>query len=772
MNEGRELEDEPSDTEDKSSEHVRDNEGFQYSSLEAGEIRLLVLHSARNSTDAVRCSLRHISLAAPGEYEALSYTWDGKEFMLRENAGAALQRLRLSGQDRRIWIDAICINQNDNEEKALQLPLMTQIYEKAQRVCIWLGEMTEGALLAIDRLKHTNQTFRSNMHLWRTGRKHGKLMLPTRSMFDSLQDSANRVNEFQNGEIRELMSRPWWGRGWIVQEVIVGRRPIFLVGDEVFDWADLAQWKKRSRQVTAGFETASPFGLDTPPEHEIFDQFYQTLSALREKWEAKKTKMPVLDILYQYRHLGFANKRDRIYAFLGITSLSNELDFKPNYSHSIKQVYRGFALAMINHSGSLDVLNYKREWKNVPSLVKPVCAFSILDQAKFHDTHATVVDSPGSKPRKAWARLPDGWERMEKDKKAYYYNWAEGKEYPSSPLHGQQPPLAHHVGEQKICPPGWNKEWDNQGRHRVFYGPPELIETRVLQKFKLPTWVPNWSKPTRMDPLPILDDMEDSCFYAGDKHKIQTRGTQNEDLLTLSGVSFDRIAQLTEPWHPENDFPPMSRKYIAILSDWEALALADVENCPYGGKQGRVDALWRTHLADAPGPRASPPNERWLVECWYDRLRGKGIWKIGRLEAEYTHADAKMHSYLMDMLSSEYERKAGAGELTSEELSAKGIKNWFKNPDHKRYGDVARRIFKALGHRALYVTEKGFMGLAPWNAEVGDLVAVLDGGKTPFLLREMPTSGKFKLVGETYVYGIMGGEALHMDLQLRRFTLA
>ncbi|KAI3319142.1 heterokaryon incompatibility protein-domain-containing protein [Xylariaceae sp. AK1471] len=797
INEKTGLEDEPSDTEDKSSEHIRDNVEFQYSALAAGEIRILVIHPARNADDPIRCSLQHISLAAPGEYEALSYAWgdrknmkplivDGKGFKLRENAEAALQRLRSSDQDRRIWIDAICINQNDDGEKALQLPMMTQIYEKARRVCIWLGEMTEGAMLAIDRLKHTNQTFRSTMHLWRTGRKHGKLMLPMRSMFDSLQDASNRVTEFQNGEIRELMSRPWWGRGWIVQEVIVGRRPVFLVGDEVFDWADLAQWKKRSRQTFAGSEVASPFGLDTPPEHEIFDQFYQTLSAFRERWQERNWEMPILDLLYQFRHLGFANKRDRIYAFLGITSLPNELNFKPNYSHSTKQVYRGFALTLINHSGSLDVLNYKREWKDVQNPVKPVCAFSMLDQAKYHDTYANIVDSAGAKPRKAWARLPDSWERREKDKKAYYYNWVEGKEYPSSPFQGQPPSPAQHIGEQKICPPGWNKKWDNQGRHRVFYGlqePTESVETPVLQKFKLPTWVPNWSKPTHMDPLPLLDGGKEPRFYAGGKDRIRTGNTQNEDLLSLSGISFDRIAQLAEPWHPENDFPPISRKDIAVLSSWETLALGDVEKCPYGGKKGRIEALWRTHLADAPGLRASPPQDRWLVECWYDRigwavkrptyedLRGKGIWQVARLETEYTHVDTKMHSHLMDLLSSGYERKINAGELSSEELEKKAIKRWFKAHDHKRYADVARSIFKASGHRALYVTEKGFIGLAPWNVKIGDVIAVLDGGKTPFLLQDIPTSGRFKLVGETYVHGIMGGEALDMGLQVQIFTL-
>jgi hypothetical protein len=50
------------------------------------------------------------------------------------------------------------------------------------------------------------------------------------------------------------------------------------------------------------------------------------------------------------------------------------------------------------------------------------------------------------------------------------------------------------------------------------------------------------------------------------------------------------------------------------------------------------------------------------------------------------------------------------------------------------------------------------MGLGPWNAEPNDLIFILKGGKTPFLLRPTPEADKYALVGEAYVYGIMGGE--------------
>jgi hypothetical protein len=65
----------------------------------------------------------------------------------------------------------------------------------------------------------------------------------------------------------------------------------------------------------------------------------------------------------------------------------------------------------------------------------------------------------------------------------------------------------------------------------------------------------------------------------------------------------------------------------------------------------------------------------------------------------------------------------------------------------------------------MFTTTKGFMGLAPWNAEEGDLVCILKGGKTPFLLRLPPAGSVYQLVGETYVHGIMGGEAVAEDIR-------
>ncbi|KAF2849384.1 hypothetical protein T440DRAFT_351007, partial [Plenodomus tracheiphilus IPT5] len=85
-------------------------------------------------------------------YDAISYVWgapllvfplyhvnDGSQIFVTENLDAALRRLGHHLDDTRLWADAVCINQQDQEEKALQIPRMVDIFRSASKVVAWLG---------------------------------------------------------------------------------------------------------------------------------------------------------------------------------------------------------------------------------------------------------------------------------------------------------------------------------------------------------------------------------------------------------------------------------------------------------------------------------------------------------------------------------------------------------------------------------------------------------------------------------------------------------
>ncbi|KAE8443521.1 hypothetical protein EG329_001761 [Mollisiaceae sp. DMI_Dod_QoI] len=110
------------------------------------EIRVLVLRPGEG--DAPICaSLTPTKLHSNLQYEALSYVWDDMnslgvevEVQIMTNLESALRHLRLKDRSRILWADAICINQNDPNEKVHQIRNMGDIYRKASSVCMWLGE--------------------------------------------------------------------------------------------------------------------------------------------------------------------------------------------------------------------------------------------------------------------------------------------------------------------------------------------------------------------------------------------------------------------------------------------------------------------------------------------------------------------------------------------------------------------------------------------------------------------------------------------------------
>ncbi|KAK6836067.1 HET-domain-containing protein [Apiospora arundinis] len=120
--------------------------------IESYEIRITQLHPGPPGS-TVECTLKKESLVDPPSYTALSYCWgdSADRIEIRINSVAtrvttslehALQRLRDLGVDR-VWADALCINQADNQEKSLQIRLMKEIYSKADVTFSWLGDQGE-----------------------------------------------------------------------------------------------------------------------------------------------------------------------------------------------------------------------------------------------------------------------------------------------------------------------------------------------------------------------------------------------------------------------------------------------------------------------------------------------------------------------------------------------------------------------------------------------------------------------------------------------------
>ncbi|KAF3013258.1 hypothetical protein E8E14_008700 [Neopestalotiopsis sp. 37M] len=140
---------------DHGSHHAEDSDGSHGGiNVCRTTIRLLILLPSPNAAE-IHARLATISLNDGHKFDALSYVWgedddsepiivDGQTIKVRKNLKSALRRLgSFASQAEGLWIDAICINQDDSQEKTFQLPLMRAIYTQASTVIVWLGEGNE-----------------------------------------------------------------------------------------------------------------------------------------------------------------------------------------------------------------------------------------------------------------------------------------------------------------------------------------------------------------------------------------------------------------------------------------------------------------------------------------------------------------------------------------------------------------------------------------------------------------------------------------------------
>lgn len=130
--------------------------------LERNQTRLLVVEPGRWS-EAIICSLEILSLDSSYDYEALSYVWgdpvdtipihvNGCHLDAARNLFCALRRLRRSSGPRKVWVDAISINQDDLDERGAQVNMMREIYSKAS-VLVYLGESLATEAITLEEQK-------------------------------------------------------------------------------------------------------------------------------------------------------------------------------------------------------------------------------------------------------------------------------------------------------------------------------------------------------------------------------------------------------------------------------------------------------------------------------------------------------------------------------------------------------------------------------------------------------------------------------------------
>ena len=336
---------------------------YRYSPIDKGasEIRLMtLLPDAFGAKIRMTIKNKRLSKSIEPVYEALSYTWGSainldyvyvqknegeKALAITQNLAEALRYLRYEDRPRVLWIDAICVDQNNTAERGHQVLRMADIYRQASRVIIWLGPERDDSTLAIQELNTLGSTTTVD---WTTqevkplsGDHYGQWI---EEPLPSAEDRKTLA------AIRSFLDRSWFKRLWIWQEVRLADDGALMICG-----GDCTLWHTFRTAIVCLYKKQS---------------YFLQLEQLVNLCYYRQSPSRLRDLLHHTRYAQCSDERDRVYAILNLTY--DFSGFEPDYSKTATDVFKSVVLAYTSRK-DLTVLSQcemrgNRE-TNVPSWV-------------------------------------------------------------------------------------------------------------------------------------------------------------------------------------------------------------------------------------------------------------------------------------------------------------------------------------------------------------------------------------------------------------------
>jgi hypothetical protein len=332
-------------------------------------IRLIILQPG-DMAKPLCCDIFHVLLDNNPKYEDLSYTWDidtqlalpvlssylikisNRFFHVAPNLYFALRRLRASDQPRTLWIDALCVNQEDNNEKGQQVQIMSKIYAKAERVVIWLGEGEASDSHAFAMMERFYQAFpftdaHNESKFPRLKRHHmvsGEFGMETLAAVLRRFKNADLVHDKLGWKaLGILLLRRWFTRVWVLQEVVMGREAVVLCGSHTIPWLRFAYVVCTIVDLGIGQEVHNA-GRGGRGAMSVF--LINKIINLQEVLRSGQ-KYGLLDAIGLTRTLESTDPRDKIY---GVLAFVREEDWLvPDYQISANELLRRVNVFLMAH---------------------------------------------------------------------------------------------------------------------------------------------------------------------------------------------------------------------------------------------------------------------------------------------------------------------------------------------------------------------------------------------------------------------------------------
>jgi hypothetical protein len=330
----------------------------------------LTLH-ASEETAPIEISLAEVRLMDAPKYDALSYTWatesgddrrcravkcNDRRIKITKNCKRALCELRCHDKARLLWVDAVCIDQENDQERGHQVGIMRKIYSQANEVLIWLGEAseeidTETRLLVSDLYLRSVTRMAAEMRELESKNKEPTSSSLYRQLLSDI--GKMRLDKTKSSLLRGLLyvhSRPWWGRIWVLQEAAASKAAILMCSQQTARYSDVLYFHHILRRNSSSFIYLEKL-LGVSRNH---------LSTLIRA--SKITDLNInlssgfLRVLEHARLLKASDPRDRIFGLLGLSPAFARVLPAADYSRTPSDIFVEVAESVIIHSRSLLIL--------------------------------------------------------------------------------------------------------------------------------------------------------------------------------------------------------------------------------------------------------------------------------------------------------------------------------------------------------------------------------------------------------------------------------
>lgn len=723
-------------------------EVFEYAKLESPKstIRLVRMESiSAHPEPSIRITTRTVSLQDKIPYATLSYTWgnpfglfcyekdrdavpridvpiicNGKHFEIGENLYRFLWRWReaLATHDDKIWeagwseeeeakfrppveiwIDAICINQQDLEERNQQVSIMADIYTKSVATWVWLGEYDEFSRAALTLLQKIN-----NLSTEKDGADFefaGTDVVERDEVLASLglPDS----NSWSWFAVFAFFQRQWFRRSWIVQEATLCSRHLFQCGSSLMPGGSILSLFGRFLRFGFMIQMVQYIGKE-----ELKRKLADHPSRIRAGLE--KSNNEPSDLMYHLCRDGM----------------------DPNFAGHLAHVMRIRRIEpdILANDTNGDYPIGRQDEDKVPELLNlwQVSQYSLCG---------------------------------DKRDKVYAFASLVNRDIFRTPNTVQDRQALQPDYKKSVCEVYCDAAWFTLLTHASLDVLSMAGHNSLNSSHDLPSWVPDLSQ------SPLVHNVQKYLFSlnsylrknpglgwlasGGARWEIPPAAKRNGRRL---GVRVSVVGRIKDTEHEEHEDPEefLTARFRRFL-EFSTLLPSTYLNHPDG--QTPLEVIWRTIIADSIDG-ISPASPKYAAE--FEKLCKKAIGDVLDDVAE-SNVDDKALSRTTPAVRDTERLQDLLASFSQMDIEA--------DKDREFWGQT----FVTMETRRLFIADTGHVGCGELGLVIGDLIVVVAGSSIPLILRHS-SGGRYKLIGEAYVHGIMFGEhAMKPGVEWESITL-